>query len=332
MTAKDKTRLDELFKVLDKNLRIAEIYAAYLSSVPELITKDMMDAMLEDGDIEAKDAIIAILSSACGLDYDRSRAERDLIRDYITPSVTLLNKEKYTSDPYFRNILLDSITSGRWEVRHETYPAYRAVVCGDVSVLPDMREVYPIGFFAEEFTFPAILEDGNEWMTLLPVDTDTVVNEIRDAHGRVVTFGLGLGYYAYMVSEKEDVTEVTVIEKSAEVIKLFSEHILPKFPNRDKIRIICADAFEYAAGDMIGEEFDYAFVDTWRDASDGAPMYLRMKRLEHLHKKTVFSYWIEGFIISRIRAYRYSVLRELLDTGADIAPKSYDEAVKFLMD
>jgi hypothetical protein len=307
VTGADITKIKELRKTLDRNLRVAELYSAYLSSVPTMINADMISMLTDDGAISEKEAIVAILSEAFGLDFSRSAEDRALIKDHITPSVNLLSKDKYDSDPYFVNIKPRNIKSERWEIKNETYPAYRAFVSADVKLLPDMREVFPLGYFKSDFTFPAILEDGDEWMTLTPVDTDTVTKEIADAHGKVITFGLGLGYYTYMVSNKDNVSSVTVVERDHEVIKLFCEHILPRFTNKDKVNIIEADAFEFAASqEMIREEYDYAFVDTWRDASDGAPMYLKMKKLERLHPKTEFSYWVEGFILSRIRAYNYS--------------------------
>jgi hypothetical protein len=61
-------------------------------------------------------------------------------------------------------------------------------------------------------------------------------------------------------------------------------------------------------------------------------MYLKMKKLERLHPKTEFSYWVEGFILSRIRAYNYSKIAKKLDTGATDAPKSYDEFIEKLTD
>ena len=85
-------------------------------------------------------------------------------------------------------------------------------------------------------------------------------------------------------------------------------------PNAHKIKIVNADAFEYAEKVMPGEHFDLAFVDTWRDASDGAPMYERMKKLEHLSPNTRFTYWIESFLISRLRALKFA---ELMNAGAD---------------
>jgi spermidine synthase len=104
------------------------------------------------------------------------------------------------------------------------------------------------------------------------------------------------------------VESVTVVELSADVIKLFKTHILPKMENGHKIRIVNADAFEYAEKVMPSENFDLAFVDTWRDASDGAPMYERMRALEKYSKNAKFLYWIENFIRSRLRALKFAQL------------------------
>ena len=93
--------------------------------------------------------------------------------------------------------------------------------------------------------------------------------------------------------------------------------------NNDKIKIVNMDAFEYAEKIMPNEGFNLAFVDTWRDASDGAPMYKKMKALEKLSEGTKFLYWIENFLISRLRALRY---QELLDSPTE----SFDDAVKKL--
>ena len=162
-------------------------------------------------------------------------------------------------------------------------------------------------------------------MTLTPVDLDTSDDAIERAHGNVVTFGLGLGYYAYMVSEKPSVESITVVEKSEDVIRLFKKHILPQFPHREKVKIVHRDAFEYAAESCPICNYDVAFVDTWRDASDGAPMYRRMKALECLSPNTEFIYWIENFLISRIRAEKYARLIDLIDNDTEDAPKSYQE-------
>lgn len=319
----DKTRLGRLKDTFSRNFRITQMYAEYLERYPEVITKEMIDTLTEDGEITREEALVALLSEIFALDFERAE-DRILIRDYLTPSVRLLDTKKYENNPYYKNIKLENINEGDWEIRWEEYPPYRAVISGDMIIGEDFSEVPPLGFFTEPFRFPAVLEGGNEWMTLTPVDLDTCEEAINDAHGKVVTFGLGLGYYAYMASEKPDVESVTVVELSEGVIKLFREHILPQIPNKDKIKIVHADAFEYAEHVMPSEHFDYAFVDTWRDASDGAPMYKKMRALENLSPKTKFSYWIENFLISRLRAEKFV---NLVDENEQ---ESYEEFIRKL--
>ncbi len=325
MTERDKIRFERLVNTYQSNFEITRLYSLYLTNHADAITKEMVDTLTEDGSISREEAISAILSEMFGLDFD-NRDDRRLIMEYITPSIRLLDTKKYESNPYYRNIHLDNIKEKEWEIRWEEYKPYQAVICDDMIIGDDFKEIPPLGYFTESFRFPAILENGNEWMTLTPVDLDTCEEAIAAAHGRVVTFGLGLGYYAYMAAEKEDVESVTVVELSEDVIRLFKSHILPQMKNGHKIKIINADAFEYAEEVMPGENYDVAFVDTWRDASDGAPMYKRMKALEHLSPNTRFLYWVEGFLRSRLRAEIMSeVIPEYEDKSIN---QSYEEIEK----
>ena len=330
MDTVEKEKLANLRHTFDLNYKLSHLYASLLTKYPELITKDMITALTDGTDITKKEATVALLSEIFGLDDGRGGDDRRLIRGYLSKSVTMLDAKRYTENPYYKNIKIDDIKDGAWEFKWEVYPAYRAAICADMVRESDGTEYAPLGFFDEEFKFLAVLEDGNEWMTLTPVDLDTSDYAIERARGRVITFGLGLGYYAYMASEKNEVESVTIVEKSEKVIELFKKHILPQFKNRHKIRIVNADAFEYAEKEMPNEDFDIAFVDTWRDASDGAPMYKKMKALEHLSPKTEFLYWIEEFLRSRLRAQRFEELYALVEANSADAPKSYSEFLLML--
>ena len=309
MNNSDKIKVERISKIFENNFKITRLYADLLQRYPEVITSEMVDTLTADGDITKEEAIVGLLSEIFSLDFDRSE-DRRLILDYLTPSVRILNKDKYENNPYYKNIKLENIKDGNWEIRIEEYKPYQAVICDDMIIKDDFTEIPPLGFFTESFSFPAILENGNEWMTLTPVDLDTCDDAIAKAHGKVVTFGLGLGYYAYMAAQKDEVESVTVVELSSEVINLFNKHILPKMSNAHKIKIVNADAFEYAEKVMPSEDFDLAFVDTWRDASDGAPMYEKMRALEQYSKNTKFLYWIENFLRSRLRALKFAELTE----------------------
>lgn len=327
MTPENREKIELLRDTFRLNYELTRLYASYLEKCPELITREMVEMLLEDGELSREQAIIGLLSEAFGIDVDRGSTDRRVIRDYLTPSVRILDKERYTSNPYYQNIKLDNVKNGNWEIKKEKYPAYRAVIAHDMMFFPFYREVPPLGFFTEDFEFPAVLEDSNEWMTLTPVDLDTCEDAIREARGKVVTFGLGLGYYAYMVSEKEDVESLTIVEISDKVIELFETYILPQFPHKEKIRIVKSDAFLYAEKVMPKENFDLAFVDTWRDASDGAPMYEKMKRLEKYSPNTRFMYWIENFLISRLRSLKYEELCRRVDNGEDISYREFCHAL-----
>ncbi len=323
----DKERLLRLRHTFDNNYKITRLYSLYLERFPEAITADMVDTLCQSCDIEKADAVSALVCEILGLDFEKDD-DRFLIRNYITPSIRLLDAKRYTEDKYYKNIKIENKKIGSWEFRRESYKPYRAVICDDISILPDFTEIPPLGFFTEEFEFPAVLEGGNEWMTLTPVDMDTCTEAIAAAHGRVLTYGLGLGYYAYMVSEKDDVEEIVVVERSDDVIKLFCEELLPQMPNRHKIKIVKSDAFEYARDVMPKEDFDLVFVDIWRDGSDGAEMYRRMKPYESASGNTRFMYWIEGFIISRLRAMAFE---KLWDT-ADYDELTYEDILHKITD
>ncbi len=326
----ENEKFERIRAVFRLNFALTRLYADYLNNHPDCITRELVELIREGSDMSREEALVGILTELFGIDFDRSVEDRRLIRDYLTPSVRMMDPERYTKNPYYVNIKIPNVKVGNWELKNESYKPYRAVIAGDMELYPDFREVPPLGFFEEEFFFPAVLEGGNEWMTLTPVDLDTCEEAILAARGRVVTFGLGLGYYAYMVSERSEVESITVVEKSHDVIKLFREYILPQFKHGEKVKIVEADAFEYAESIMPEEGFDLAFVDTWRDASDGAPMYERMKRLEHLSPNTKFLYWIENFLISRCRAIKYGEICDSLDEKAEDAPKTCAEAVKML--
>lgn len=325
---RDTDKIERLRRIFDDNYRVTRLYAAYLESYPELISEDMIKTLCEDGEISREDAIVAILSEAFGLDYE-ALDDRRIIREYITPAIRIFDKSRYTENPYCKNVKIKDIRLGDFEYKSEYYPPYRMAIADELTICEDFREIPPLCFFDGGFEFPAVLEGGNEWMTLTPVDVDTCTEAINEAHGKVVTFGLGLGYYAYMVSRKSEVQSITVIERSDEAIALFERYILPQFEHPEKVRIIKSDAFAYAKEEMPKEKYDVAFVDIWRDGSDGAEAYRRMRPLEKLSAGTKFIYWIENFIISRLRYQKFEQMWQQYLNGK---PLTYEDFYKALTD
>lgn len=269
------------------NARVFECMSTYLNLAPHFINERMYK---NTGGDEL--AYSALLAAVCMLDTVNSSEDRTLYRDYFIPMVHRLDPAGFENDPYYKDISFPDTERGGWKLAHMTCAAYEAFVCGDPEIRPDGRIIPRIGYFERDFRYPAVLQNGREWMTLLPNETITILPHVNRARGKVLTFGLGLGYFAYRAALKPDVSSVTVVELDADVIKLFNENILPQMSCRDKIRTIRADAFEFA-GKYLPGDFDFVFTDIWHDPSDGIAPYLKMKEIEKKTPGTEFSYWIE---------------------------------------
>lgn len=173
------------------------------------------------------------------------------------------------------------------------------------------------GFFKERMTFPVILENNRVWMSVVPSEIRSMEKDIEAAKGKVITYGLGLGYYAFMASEKEKVESVTIVEMNRDVISLFRRNILPQFPNKEKIRIIEADAFAFIEKQEDGI-YDTAFSDFWSGVDDGLDLYLRFMAKTARFAKTKHSYWIETCFMEYF--FRPVLIRVLMEqiTGKKI--------------
>lgn len=310
LSESDCEKVNKIAEISEMNSEVIGMFANYLIEYPCFITKELVEDIQNSCDVSEKYAYFVLFAAACGLDMDKNERDLQIAMNYFIPSIKKLETKNYKENVYYRNISIPEIKYGDWELKYEKYQPYEAFIYNDIIVDKDFREIPQLGFFNEEIQFPAVLESGVEWMTITPNEIETMQPVVDEVKNKIITFGLGLGYFTYMVSEKEQVQSITVVEKNKEIIRLFQSYILPQFPHKDKVRIITMDAFAYAENCMPEENYDYAFVDLWHDVSDGVEMYLKMKRLEHLSSGTKFLYWIEKSILSHIRWY---ILPSLLD-------------------
>lgn len=275
------------------NSKLTELFSLYLNLMPNAIDKTMIEDLSSTCDISHAEAFAQYLAAMAGLETERR--DRDFFRHWLLPSLAQLDTAPYVADPYFKNIKIPTVKQGKWELKTEVLRPFEAFVYNDFVVTKDRRMIPQIGFFEEEYAFPAVLENGCEWMTLQPNEMTTTEPAIKAAKGRVLTFGLGLGYFAYHAAEKEDVTSVTVVDISQDAIDLFKAHILPQIKHKEKITLICEDAFSFADKGLSGR-FDFVFADIWHDAGDGKELYLKMKEYEQKNKDVAFTYWLEDTI------------------------------------
>ncbi len=284
---KKSEKFDEYNRILLEKL------SYFLNFKPDFIQADIIDELCAECDLTKEEAFAFVLAAAIGLDTEASPDDRELFETYFPDLLRRLDYDEFADDPYLRTVTLPETASGRWEFRQESYKPYEAFACGDLRGFADGRVVPQIGFFDREFSYPAVLENGREWMLVTPNEIVTMREPIRRARGKVLTFGLGLGYFAFMAARKPDVEAVTVVERDADVIRLFESFVRPQLPCAEKIRVVRDDAFAYAEQNMRDGGFDVVFADIWHDPSDGVAAYRKLKRFEDRLPGAEFLYWIE---------------------------------------
>ena len=220
-----------------------------------------------------------------------------LWRRYLPRMLHRLDAADYQADPCLQAFHAATGAEGPIALGEDRYAPCELFVADDFVTDQDDR-VYPqLGWFREEFRFPALTENGRVWMTVTPNEINTIRPCAKAVSGEVLAYGLGLGYFAFHALQNPRVTSVTVVERSADVISLFRRCLLPRFPRQEALRIVQADAFDYAERTAPGEGYDCVFTDLWHDVGDGLPLYRRMKALEVTGPR--YFYWIE----KTLRAY-----------------------------
>ena len=281
--------------IKEMNYRIFQYLSYYLNYNSDFIEKRMIDEMKEIG-LSTQESFCYLLASYFDLNLEDSN-DKILFDEYIKKMVQEQNASEYINDLYYQNIkCFNKIKNGNCELKYDSYKAFEGFVYDDIEKYINGKQLPKIGFFTKEFRYPAIYENNRLWMSITPNEINTMKEPIEKAFGNVLTYGLGLGYYAYMISLKDNVDSVTIVERNQSIIDLFNESILPFFNNKEKIKIIKADAFEFGESEIKNYSFDFVFVDLWHDVSDGLEMYKKMKSYEKNLASAKYMYWIEKTI------------------------------------
>lgn len=123
-------------------------------------------------------------------------------------------------------------------------------------------------------TYKRLKCNGHVVMSNTPAEIRDHSYFIREAKGKVLINGLGLGMVVAAIMDKEEVADITVVEISPEVIKLSG----PTYSNHPKVTVVNADAYEYQPSK--GAWYDYVWHDIWNDITVG-----NVEGMKRLHRK-----------------------------------------------
>ena len=169
-----------------------------------------------------------------------------MVKDDLEKQVKLLKSEEYYSNPFIKNLKFDKASNDAIRIEIcQLKPM--TMIARDTLIHTKNKITIPrIGFFEEAINYPVSVNTKDQALSAItPREISAYQKVIDKAHGKVLNLGLGIGYFAYMASLKDDVEKITIVEPNQDLIELFKEHILPQFEHREKIELVNANYKEY---------------------------------------------------------------------------------------
>lgn len=113
-------------------------------------------------------------------------------------------------------------------------------------------------------TIPVLVDEKLEtWMSLTPNEILTLRSNLRRAKGKVAIAGLGLGWLATRILEKNNVDSLAIIECNKHILQYFGKPLKSKYGN--KVELINQDAYDHD-----WSRYDTCLWDIWKSVGASA--------------------------------------------------------------
>ena len=310
-----KEALKKLLEAKEQNIEVSQWLNDYLENQYDAIDEEAIAKKREEEGLTEEDAFSECFYALLGFDPDDPEVERRKEENGFG-AFQAVDEKLMKENPYGKAIHIKGKPArGRYALSTNYFAPYEGFNLEDTISSGEetgFLEKNTLGYFSSKVSYPVLTDKNEVWMSLTPHEILTMQKPIEEAKGNVLTFGLGLGYFAFMASEKEEVSSVTILEKDNNVIRLFEENLLPQFPHKEKIHIRKEDCFHYYERKMGEQNYDFLFVDIYHTAEDGLSTYLRLRREEQVGGPTL-SFWIEPSLLCLLRRYVLTLIEENLN-------------------
>jgi hypothetical protein len=132
---------------------------------------------------------------------------------------------------------------GAWELRRQNQPVLRGYFRG----LQACTENY------------LLMRDNRVWMSLSPVEIESLAPHVAHMRGHVVIAGLGMGLALYNALLRPAVRQITVLELDSEVIALFAAIMRSDMAGSGRFSIEQVDARDWRTTESV----DFLYADIW---------------------------------------------------------------------
>lgn len=208
-----------------------------------------------------------------------------------------LSTEEYLTTPYYQNVSLHDIKDDNVQFKKQTIKSNVLFNVDEIQPDPlkELNDWMKLRALDKPYEANVLMIDNQLWMLDIYSEAMTINPKAQKAHGKVLTFGLGIGYFVYMALLNKKVEKVTVIENNEKVISIFNEYLRPQFNRSEDIEIIHADALDYFNKENI-DQFDYVFVDVYQSSDDGLEMMEKML-MNYNPINVEVDFWIEQSVL-----------------------------------
>ena len=196
----DKHYLNKLIETREENILINNIYNDFLENYSRTITKE---------DLSYFSSYYELFLDKLEIDpFDKDF--QHLAKKYNLSEFKKLDETKYLNNPYYQKIKLNKeVKEGNLTLKESLLPSFSAFIYKDISVKSEdyYREINHFAYFDKPFKYLELREKDVTWMSVTPHEIETMEESLKVVKGNVLVLGLGIGYYPYMASLKNDVSE-----------------------------------------------------------------------------------------------------------------------------
>ena len=253
--------------------------------------------------LEKKDAAFDILEKVYPI-------KNDFVKKTIRWETKVLETKHLEANPYYKALKSISFNEGEYRLEYPEIKAYALCYYGEEYAYGANYAInMSLAMIDHDFSYPSIYKKGLEWMSLSPYEMRTYEVPIALAKGHVLVLGLGIGYFAYMASLKEEVTDIHIVEGDPKLVEVFRKHLLPLFPHPEKIHIDRLVPFTFY-DTVEDKDYDYIFCNMWFGVTYGAADYLTVKHHFDTFKYTQCVYYLENTMITYLRTLVVGIMKQ----------------------
>lgn len=206
-----------------------------------------------------------------------------------------LSVDEWEKTPYHSAVHLDLVKSSHFSFQVETMRGNELFNYDEIQKDPEreLNDWMKLRSMDRNFEAICLFQDDQDWMIDAPGEAATNDKPALKAHGKVLTFGLGIGYFIFMAMRNPNVTSIDCVESSPEVIQMFKRFLLPQFPTANiPLNIIHGDAFVLWNKSFLSQ-YDYVYTDIYQSSLDGLKVINRLLE-QYIPPLEQADFWIEN--------------------------------------